>query len=191
MTYRRVECSRSPSRTKPPKKCSTESKRSFPVRESGSVRFTVSVRGCCEYAELVGLSSNFTIFDTDDQRGVIKRALTDLNLDSTQYAPAKINAAISRMKNELVTPDIVEAARREQVAMDFKTVVTARVYPEYQKRLRESNAVDFDDLLLHVVSLLQGNPELRSELDHQYRFILVDEYQDTNKAQYEIIRVGS
>ena len=141
-----------------------------------------------EYAELVGLSSNFTIFDTDDQRGVIKRALTDLNLDSTQYAPAKINAAISRMKNELVTPDIVEAARREQAAMDFKTVVTARVYPEYQKRLRESNAVDFDDLLLHVVSLLQGNPELRSELDHQYRFILVDEYQDTNKAQYEIIR---
>lgn len=141
-----------------------------------------------EYAELVGLHSNFTIFDTDDQRGVIKRALSDLNLDSTQYAPAKINAAISRMKNEMITPDVVETALREQSAMDFKTVVTARVYPEYQKRLRESNAVDFDDLLLHVVSLLQGNPELRSELDHQYQFLLVDEYQDTNKAQYEIIR---
>ncbi len=141
-----------------------------------------------EYAELVGLHSNFTIFDTDDQRGLIKRALSDLDLDSTQYAPAKINAAISKMKNELITPDIVEAARQEQATMDFKTVVTARIYPEYQKRLRESNAVDFDDLLLHVVSLLQSNPELRSELDHQYQFILVDEYQDTNKAQYEIIR---
>lgn len=92
------------------------------------------------------------------------------------------------MKNELITPDVVETALREQSAMDFKTVVTARVYPEYQKRLSQSNAVDFDDLLLHVVSLLQGNPELRSELDQQYRFILVDEYQDTNKAQYEIIR---
>ncbi len=141
-----------------------------------------------EYAELVGLHSNFTIFDTDDQRGLIKRALSDLDLDSTQYAPAKINAAISKMKNDLITPDIVEAARHEQATMDFKTVVTARIYPEYQKRLRESNAVDFDDLLLHVVSLLQSNPELRSELDHQYQFILVDEYQDTNKAQYEIIR---
>lgn len=141
-----------------------------------------------EYAELVGLHSNFTIFDTDDQRALIKRSLSDLDLDSTQYAPAKINAAISRMKNELITPDVVEAARREQVTMDFQTIVTARIYPEYQRRLRESNAVDFDDLLLHVVSLLQTNPELRSELDHQYEFILVDEYQDTNKAQYEIIR---
>lgn len=141
-----------------------------------------------EYAELVGLHSNFTIFDTDDQRALIKRALSDLDLDSTQYAPAKINAAISRMKNELITPDVVEAARREQVTMDFQTIVTARIYPEYQRRLRESNAVDFDDLLLHVVSLLQTNPELRSELDHQYEYILVDEYQDTNKAQYEIIR---
>ena len=141
-----------------------------------------------EYAEMVGLHSNFTIFDTDDQRGLIKRSLSDLDLDSTQYAPAKINAAISKMKNDLITPDIVEAARHEQATMDFKTVVTARIYPEYQKRLRESNAVDFDDLLLHVVALLQGNPELRSELDHQYQFILVDEYQDTNKAQYEIIR---
>ena len=141
-----------------------------------------------EYAELVGLHNNFTIFDTDDQRGVIKRSLSDLDLDSTQYAPAKINAAISKLKNELITPDLVEAARREETAMDFKTVVMARVYPEYQKRLRESNAVDFDDLLMHVVSLLQGNPELRAELDHQYQFVLVDEYQDTNKAQYEIIR---
>lgn len=141
-----------------------------------------------EYCEQVGLQSNFTIFDTDDQRALIKRALSDLNLDSTQYAPAKINAAISKLKNELITPDVMEAARREQTAMDFKTVVTARIYPEYQRRLRESNAVDFDDLLMHVVSLLQGNPELRSELDQQYQFILVDEYQDTNKAQYEIIR---
>ncbi|MFM9963373.1 MAG: ATP-dependent helicase [Planctomycetaceae bacterium] len=144
-----------------------------------------------EYAEMVGLHSNFTIFDTDDQRGLIKRALSDLDLDSTQYAPAKINAAISKMKNELITADIVEAARQEQATMDFKTVVTARIYPEYQKRLRESNAVDFDDLLMHVVTLLQSNPELRSELDHQYQFILVDEYQDTNKAQYEIIRALS
>lgn len=141
-----------------------------------------------EYPALVGLQSNFTIFDTDDQRSLIKRLLADLNLDSTQYAPAKINAAISKLKNELITPESVDAARREQVAMDFKTVVTARVYPEYQKRLRESNAVDFDDLLLHVVWLLQHNPELRSELDQQYQFILVDEYQDTNKAQYEIVR---
>ncbi len=140
-----------------------------------------------EYAEQVGLQSNFSIFDTDDQRGVIKRILGTLNLDSAQYAPARIGAAISRMKNDLVTLDQVEQARRE-ATLDFQTVVVAKVLPEYQKQLRESNAVDFDDLLLHVVSLLRENPELRRQLDHQYSFILVDEYQDTNRAQYELIR---
>ncbi|HLQ43277.1 MAG TPA: UvrD-helicase domain-containing protein, partial [Planctomycetaceae bacterium] len=140
-----------------------------------------------EYAEHVGLQSNFSIFDTDDQRGIIKHVLRDLDLDSTQYAPARIGAAISRLKNDLVTLDQVEHARRE-ATLDFQTVVVSKVLPEYQKQLRESNAVDFDDLLLHVVALLRDNPELRGELDHQYRFILVDEYQDTNRAQYELIR---
>ena len=140
-----------------------------------------------EYAEQVGLQSNFSIFDTDDQRGLIKRVLKGLNLDSAQYAPARIGSAISRMKNDLVTLDQVAQSHRE-ATLDFQSVVVAKVLPEYQKLLRESNAVDFDDLLLHVVALLRDNPELRSELDHQYRFILVDEYQDTNLAQYELIR---
>ncbi|MCX7420989.1 MAG: UvrD-helicase domain-containing protein [Planctomycetia bacterium] len=140
-----------------------------------------------EYAEQVGLQSNFSIFDTDDQRGLIKRVLSGLNLDSAQYAPARIGSAISRMKNDLVTLNQVVQTQQE-AAFDFQSVVVAKVLPEYQKLLRESNAVDFDDLMLHVVSLLRDNPDLRSELDQQYRFILVDEYQDTNLAQYELIR---
>lgn len=140
-----------------------------------------------ENAELVGLKSNFTIFDTDDQRTVIKHVLRGLNLDSSQYAPARIGSAISRLKNDLVTLDQIEQARKE-ATLDFQTTVVSRVMPEYQKALRESNAVDFDDLLLLVVAILRDNPELRRDLDRQYQFILVDEYQDTNLAQYELIR---
>ncbi len=140
-----------------------------------------------ENSELVGLKPNFSIFDTDDQRAVIKQVLDKLNLDKSQYAPARIGGVISRMKNDLVTLDALETARHEST-LDFQTVVVSRVLPDYQKLLLTSNAVDFDDLLLHMVSLMRDNPLVRRELDGQYRFILVDEYQDTNLAQYELIR---
>lgn len=137
-------------------------------------------------AEVVGLQPNFTIFDTQDQRQVIKRVLRELNVDAVHYSPSKISALISNAKNDLQTAEVYRQRFSDSVGNHTQAVV-ARVYPGYQKLLLESNAVDFDDLLLHVVTMLSENPELRQQLDERYRYVLVDEYQDTNVAQYRIV----
>lgn len=139
-----------------------------------------------EYGSAVGLQPNFSIFDTTDQQQVLKQVLHDCDFDATHFPPAKIGWRISQAKNELLTPELFCRRYEEQVASHFEAVV-ARVYPQYQRRLLAANAVDFDDLLLHVAALLQEHEELRRELDRRFRFILVDEYQDTNRAQYQIV----
>ncbi len=138
------------------------------------------------YASLVGLQENFSIYDTDDSRRVLKQALIECDLQLTHTSPASIANAISWAKNNLIRPD--EYVPRRQNATG---VVTQRIYPLYQLLLLEANAADFDDLLLHAASLLRENAELRAELDQRYRYILVDEYQDTNLAQYAIVRALS
>lgn len=141
-------------------------------------------------AEAVGLAANFTIFDTADQRQLIKQVLSDLDIDGVSYPPQRIAARISRAKNDLQTAE--EFVRRfEESVGDHTEAVVARVFPAYQRALLAANAVDFDDLLLHVVKLLWENPEVRRELDERYRYVLVDEYQDTNAAQYRIVRALS
>ncbi len=137
-------------------------------------------------AEAVGLAANFTIFDTADQRQLIKQTLRELDIDAVHYPPARIASRISRAKNDLQTADAFARRFQESIG-DHMQAVVARVYPKYQQALLNSNAVDFDDLLLHVVTLLSENPELRRELDARFRYVLVDEYQDTNSAQYRIV----
>ncbi len=139
-----------------------------------------------ERGEAIGLKPNFSIFDTGDQQQLIKHVLHDENIDATHYPPAKIGQRISQAKNELITPAMYVSRYQERVGHNIDAVV-ARVYPKYQERLLTANAVDFDDLLVHVAMLLTENEELRAELDDRYRFILVDEYQDTNRAQYQIV----
>jgi DNA helicase-2/ATP-dependent DNA helicase PcrA len=138
------------------------------------------------YAPLVGLRENFTIYDDEDRRRVIRRILSAVE-DSKPLATAEQLAwAIARAKQNVVTPDVYRPASGQPVELAM-----ALVYPLYQKRLLESSAVDFDDLLLHVAVLLRDNPELRSALDDRFRYVLVDEYQDTNRAQYMILRALS
>jgi DNA helicase-2/ATP-dependent DNA helicase PcrA len=137
-------------------------------------------------AEVVGLKSNFTIYDTADQKQLIRQVLHELNIDSVHFPVPKIAARISRAKNAMLTAADVARSFEERVG-DHMQAVVARVYPAYQKWLLKSNAVDFDDLLLHVVGLLTENPEIRRDLDARFRYILVDEYQDTNRAQYRIV----
>jgi DNA helicase-2/ATP-dependent DNA helicase PcrA len=137
-------------------------------------------------AAALGMQPNFTIFDTQDQRQLLRRVLKDLNIDSVHYPPARLAALISNAKNDLLTAELYERKFSQSVGNHTEAVV-ARVYPAYQEWLLKSNAVDFDDLLLHVVTLLTENPELRAELDERYRYVLVDEYQDTNLAQYRIV----
>ncbi len=138
------------------------------------------------YAAQVGLSENYSIYDAADSRQAIKRACEAAEVSLSHTSPDQVAAVISRAKNRLVTAEMMaeqSVRHNEQVA--------ARVYPVYQRQLMTANAVDFDDLLLHVATLLRDSGEIRAELDARYRYILVDEYQDTNLAQYAIVRALS
>jgi len=139
-----------------------------------------------QYAPQVGLNENFTIYDTADSRLVLKRTLAELEIDANLYSPDRLAHAISWAKNNLIT-----AADYQPRPGNPLGSVVAKVYPAYQARLLASSGVDFDDLLLHVATLLRENAETRATLDACFRYILVDEYQDTNLAQYTIVRALS
>jgi DNA helicase-2/ATP-dependent DNA helicase PcrA len=132
----------------------------------------------------LGRERDFAIYDSDDQERLMRRVLRDLNLDEKRNPPRAIHAAISSAKNELVGPD--EYARLNRTPFD-RTV--ADCYRRYQALLRESNALDFDDLLVETVRLFQEHPEVLARYHERYRFLLVDEYQDTNRAQYLIVKL--
>ena len=138
------------------------------------------------YAPLVGLDRSFTIYDQSDRLKAVKSAVERLDLSAAGVTPERIDSIISRAKNDLITPELM--AKR---AGDHVSAVAAKVYAEYQKKLVESSAVDFDDLLVHLVTILKSHPDVRKTLDARFRYILVDEYQDTNIAQYGIIRALS
>lgn len=141
------------------------------------------VRILRQYADRVGIDRNFTIYDQSDRAKVVKAALDAAPFDTGRITPEAIGGAISKAKNQLLTPE-----RFAATAGDFFSEMVARVYPAYEKRLREANAFDFDDLLLWPALALKNDPELRAELDARFRFVLIDEYQDTNQAQYAIAR---
>jgi DNA helicase II / ATP-dependent DNA helicase PcrA len=138
------------------------------------------------YGQLVGLAENYSIYDMDDSRKMLAEAILDEGIDLTHATPEAISHAISWAKNNLMSPEEYVPKRGHHLGG-----IVQRVYPAYQKRLLQANAVDFDDLLLHVARLLKDNPEVRARLDERYRYILVDEYQDTNLAQYAIVRALS
>jgi DNA helicase-2/ATP-dependent DNA helicase PcrA len=139
-----------------------------------------------KYADYVGLQPNFTIYDTSDSRQTIKRVIEAREINTLNYSPERLAEAISGLKNKLITPDRYEPRSSSMLAR-----VVADVYPAYQERLLASSAVDFDDLLLHVAQLLYEHAEIREELDERFRYVMVDEYQDTNRAQYVILRALS
>jgi DNA helicase-2/ATP-dependent DNA helicase PcrA len=144
---------------------------------------SLGVRLLRQYGEVLGLERSFTIYDQSDRNQVVKSALEAANIDSVSFSPEKVQAAISRAKNQLISPEAYA-----QRAGDFLEQTVARVYPLYQRKLRDSNALDFDDLLYWLAYLLMHHAEVRAELDARFRYVLVDEYQDTNSAQYEIAR---
>ena len=139
-----------------------------------------------QYASFVGLAENFTIYDTDDSGRALKATIESLGIDLGRFAPERVASTISWAKNHVVTPDAFATGGRSPLES-----LTARIYPAYQAQLAASNAADFDDLLMHVAVLLRDNPEVRSQLDRRFRYILVDEYQDTNRSQYMIVRALS
>jgi DNA helicase II / ATP-dependent DNA helicase PcrA len=141
------------------------------------------VRILRQYGDRLGLDRNFTIYDQTDRIRMVKLALDSADIDKVRFSPESIQAAISKAKNQLLLPD--QYARQDG---DFFTQVVAQVYTVYEKKMRDASALDFDDLLLWPALALKNDPELRAELDARFRYVLIDEYQDTNKAQYAIAR---
>ena len=133
----------------------------------------------------LGLAPNFVIYDAADQLSLLKQCARDLEIAEDLYAPQQIRRRISTLKNDLVD---VEAFQRE--AQDYGLdAVVARVYGVYQARLRENAALDFDDLLMLTVQMLRRHDAIRQRYQHRLRYIMVDEYQDTNMAQYHLLNL--
>lgn len=132
-----------------------------------------------------GLNTNFTIYDSDDSKRLISMVIKDHDLDLKEFSPRGTLSVISNWKNELVGPD--EALQDAKVSSNFHREKIATLYKAYQSRLRAANAVDFDDIIGEVVSILQRNPEVTEHYRRRFRHVMVDEYQDTNHAQYVLV----
>ena len=140
-------------------------------------------------AELLGYTHDYSIYDTTDSRSVVKHIIKDMQLDDKVYKPNVVHARISVAKNNLQSPNMY-AANREYLMRDRfeKMTEMVRIYAEYNRRLKAANAMDFDDILVNTHALLQKFPEVAEKYQEVFQYILVDEYQDTNRAQYMIIK---
>ncbi len=133
-----------------------------------------------------GLNSNFSIYDADDSRRLLQMIGRDMGLDIKRYSPRLLGNCISNLKNELIDPE--KAAANVSAGTDELARIVAEVYAEYQRRLRSANALDFDDLIGETVAVLQNFPQIAQHYRRRFRHVLVDEYQDTNHAQYVLVR---
>ena len=142
-----------------------------------------------EEAHLLGYTRDYTIYDTADSRSVVKHIVKDFQLDDKIYKPNVVHGRISMAKNKLQSPNLY-AADREYLMRDRfeKMTEMARIYAEYNRRLKAANAMDFDDILVNTNTLLQKYPEVAEKYQALFQYILVDEYQDTNRAQYMILK---
>ena len=134
--------------------------------------------------ERIGFTSNFSILDSTDQLSVIRNVMKHHNIDPKKFEPKAIQAAMSAAKNELISPQ-----QYEQKAGDYFETLVAKVYTEYQKRLKSNNSLDFDDLIMTTIQLFKEVPEVLDFYQRKFQYIHVDEYQDTNRAQYMLCRM--
>src|SRR6478609_10180288 len=137
------------------------------------------------HAELVGLTPNFTILDTDDQMRLLKQIMAAENIDLKRWPAQGLMAQVQRWKDRGIAPDRVTPAEDT----DYAGGRARALYAVYQSRLRDLNCADFGDLMLHMVEILRGHPEVLADWHRRFRYILVDEYQDTNLVQYLWLRL--
>ena len=135
------------------------------------------------YIDRIGYDNNFTIYDTDDQKSVIKDICKKMNIDTKMLKERAIMSKISSAKDELKTPDEFEL----EAGNDYNLRRIAGVYREYQKTLKLNNALDFDDLIFKTVELFQSDAEVLEHYQDRFRYIMVDEYQDTNTSQFKLV----
>lgn len=157
------------------------------IRQSGSMICTfhsLGLRIIRDYHDRLSIPKNFAIYDASDQEKVVKEALKTLELSTTNFPVGNVHSTISKAKNDLIT-----AEAYTQGAQDFYSKTVARVYRKYEELLTANNALDFDDLLLKPVLALKSDTLLREELQSLFQYILIDEYQDTNKVQYWLAHI--
>lgn len=145
---------------------------------------SICVKILRNFGEYVGLSKNFSIYDPADQLDAVKTAMDKLNISQKDINPRAVLSAISSAKNEMITPE-----KYQGFAQGYFEESVASIYPKYNQHLQENNAADFDDLLLLVTRLLAEQPQVKERYQRQFKYILVDEYQDTNHVQYMMIKL--
>lgn len=146
---------------------------------------SICVRILRRYIDRIGFTSSFIIFDASDQRTLVKQCLKQLNIDDKFLNDRSALTEISNAKNEMLTPD----AFKRKVEGDERRETIAQVYDLYQKRLRENNAIDFDDIINYTIDILSSNEDVLEYYSEKFKYVLVDEYQDTNKAQFTLIAI--
>jgi len=145
---------------------------------------STSLRMLRRYADRLGFTKSFAVYDTSDQLTLIRRCMRELNVNDDAFPPRSVLTRISHAKNELINP-----VEYEKTNLDFFGARVAEIYRLYQKRLREFDAMDFDDLIGNYVLLLEQHEDVRAELHERFQHLLIDEYQDTNKAQYVLVKL--
>ncbi|MGN0374741.1 MAG: ATP-dependent helicase, partial [Butyrivibrio sp.] len=143
------------------------------------------VRILRRYIDRLGYDSNFTIYDTDDQKSVIKDVCKRLDIDTKQYKERSLLSTISNAKDEMITPDVMYM----NAGGSYQQQRVAEVYREYQEQLKKNNAVDFDDIINLTVELLDKERDVLEAYQERFRYIMVDEYQDTNTAQFKLVQL--
>ncbi|MDD6797000.1 MAG: DNA helicase PcrA [Clostridia bacterium] len=146
---------------------------------------SMCVRILRRYIDRIGYDNNFTIYDTDDQKNVVKEILKKLNIDSKTFKERAVLSAISAAKDNLETPEEM----RQEAGNDYHMSTIARIYGEYQRVLKTNNALDFDDLIVKTVELFMTDDEVLEYYQNRFRYIMVDEYQDTNTAQFKLVSI--
>ena len=144
---------------------------------------SICVRILRKFIDRIGFTSSFVIFDTADQKTLIKQILKSLDLDDKIFTDRSVQYEISNAKNDMIEPDQYEAKNRG----DFRKEQIAEVYRIYQKKLHENNAIDFDDIINFTIKILMENPDVLEFYSEKFKYVLVDEYQDTNKAQFTLV----
>lgn len=145
---------------------------------------SLCVRILRRYIDRLGYDTHFTIYDSDDQKSVVKACLKRLNMDPKQYQERTVMGEISKAKEQFVSPSEYDSSADGQ----YRKMQIAKVYKAYQEELKKSNALDFDDLLYKTVELIQFHPEVLDQYQERFRYIMVDEYQDTNHIQFLLIK---
>ena len=146
---------------------------------------SICVRILRRYIDRIGFTSSFIIFDSSDQRTLVKQCLKQLNVDDKMFNDRAVLSEISNAKNEMLEPDMYKLRTNNEMRKE----TIAKVYELYQKRLRENNAIDFDDIINYTIKILSENPDVLDYYTEKFEYVLVDEYQDTNKAQFTLVSI--